>query len=1137
MERLIQATINALGFLEDGVYYPEPDCFESIRDLIRFLRNDTAMAVARRVCGERNIVRYDLIPIMKSPNTSDKLFDIALRLTINLCQPVALMFGGRQPEDKETWLVHQEIEKNLRNSKEAFGDVQLFKAFERKAAIYFAQDWLDRDEETKLLIERIFALSRYVLAIGDTDLDKERHPQDMNSHDQLVLAFLESGFGKLLVEISENSAERDFHLWILEIFAMLLKQHEAKDVVEAGNIRTAEERKRQEIEMREVVEQETEKQLNKRRYMSSRHTAFAGSYILKGLKAINKDNDMVVNKVIKNYNEIDHLNKRKIKHRAPKSRRPFDIETSKHISVLNVRVVLRSFCLEMLQKSYCRLICGCKDNAFSGKRTLGQDKADIHYFILMQFSLEFCRLAELSPEYIKASLSVEAFHHVQTQLDNYLEKVRIERKEGRVHGLRAQYALAAYKELLLTLISIQKSGNEEWKRGVGSACSHILRVEEYRDLSSCVIRRFMPGVFSKTFLKNIVLANHAYINLIEKFSKKGMLSTVVKRQKMRRRKSKTKEKLESNAEESKEPDWNLWDDICEELSDVIFGYIEPTVDISAIDVLLNVEDRIHQQFAMLMVQHALRQRRIADAVGIYRAARDLWPADGVFGKNDVAPEDEFLELRAVYFVDLKEVEENWEKCRLEIYGPELDDDTRNDTLFSDELDGFDEEYEERSGESDVGISMIEKEIDFHFDSYVAKFARVDVLKWYIFLLADFESNTAEVNKAVLKLLHRVAFDLKMAPRLYQLSLFVIFKRLAERFKNQSINEIKKSQYFEIYQFGYHLLRRFYADYRKIGSKLVPELLFWKGPKECYEIANGYGTFEIKPDGCKGKEILWPEELDNELRALYDEYLLFEEKPKDVDIVEYIEQGLSRPRTRRQIIRQMKVLGLNTFGTRGTRRDVERGIKSSVFTPEIVSQMHNLINEFNSRTPSSRPDDLVNFIRNNLPEKYTRAKIIKQLQYESIHYEPSTRKKRSKASQKLIGQGKSGEEKTDELFKGSVMLGFGHPCQRDNECKERQKRNKNRSTTRISPEEDLKSDDGINDSNIFGYTSPKSNGNAGVDESFTIYKTESIVTNNSDDEVILGKRERSMASDALLSDDDNIITKKTHKKRIIGSDSE
>lgn len=36
------------------------------------------------------------------------------------------------------------------------------------------------------------------------------------------------------------------------------------------------------------------------------------------------------------------------------------------------------------------------------------------------------------------------------------------------------------------------------------------------------------------------------------------------------------------------------------------------------------------------------------------------------------------------------------------------------------------------------------------------------------------------------------------------------------------------------------------------------------------------------------------------------------------------------------------------------RDVEKGIKSSVFAPEIVRQMHSLIEEFNLKTPSSRP---------------------------------------------------------------------------------------------------------------------------------------------------------------------------------------
>lgn len=58
---------------------------------------------------------------------------------------------------------------------------------------------------------------------------------------------------------------------------------------------------------------------------------------------------------------------------------------------------------------------------------------------------------------------------------------------------------------------------------------------------------------------------------------------------------------------------------------------------------------------MLLVQQALRQQRIADAVGLYRTARTLWPLEGVFGTNDIVPEDEFLELHAIYFADLKEV--------------------------------------------------------------------------------------------------------------------------------------------------------------------------------------------------------------------------------------------------------------------------------------------------------------------------------------------------------------------------------------------------------------------------------------------------------------------------------------------------
>lgn len=39
---------------------------------------------------------------------------------------------------------------------------------------------------------------------------------------------------------------------------------------------------------------------------------------------------------------------------------------------------------------------------------------------------------------------------------------------------------------------------------------------------------------------------------------------------------------------------DLWEEISEELSEIVLGYIDPTEEISAIDNLLNVSDETHQ---------------------------------------------------------------------------------------------------------------------------------------------------------------------------------------------------------------------------------------------------------------------------------------------------------------------------------------------------------------------------------------------------------------------------------------------------------------------------------------------------------------------------------------------------------------
>lgn len=58
---------------------------------------------------------------------------------------------------------------------------------------------------------------------------------------------------------------------------------------------------------------------------------------------------------------------------------------------------------------------------------------------------------------------------------------------------------------------------------------------------------------------------------------------------------------------------------------------------------------------MVRVQNALRDKRPSDAVGLYRAARDIWPADDTFGQRNIDPESEFMELRQIFFTDLSSV--------------------------------------------------------------------------------------------------------------------------------------------------------------------------------------------------------------------------------------------------------------------------------------------------------------------------------------------------------------------------------------------------------------------------------------------------------------------------------------------------
>lgn len=58
-----------------------------------------------------------------------------------------------------------------------------------------------------------------------------------------------------------------------------------------------------------------------------------------------------------------------------------------------------------------------------------------------------------------------------------------------------------------------------------------------------------------------------------------------------------------------------------------------------------------------------------------------------------------------------------------------------------------------------------------------RFASANVVKAYILLFKNYQQNSPHTNHCIVKMLHRIAYDLKMEALLFQLSVFCLFNRL------------------------------------------------------------------------------------------------------------------------------------------------------------------------------------------------------------------------------------------------------------------------------------------------------------------------------------------------------------------------
>uniref|UniRef100_A0A7E4W433 TIMELESS domain-containing protein n=1 Tax=Panagrellus redivivus TaxID=6233 RepID=A0A7E4W433_PANRE len=1003
-EALIQATISRLGYIENGVYHQEPDCFDGVRDLIRFMANDDSSFTVRKTCMKHNVVSQDLVPIMRDPKTTDELFDASLRLAVNLCQPTTMVLSADRSDDDDKgkkMMLYNTFESGLLRLLSAFNDAKLFEVLKTKMEEFFNLGLDDRTEKKKVLIERIIVLLRYVLSIGyHTATFVRVNNVDSTVQEAVIRCFLKSSIPSVFFKVITSKADREFCLHFLGIFATVVMPFNATKVASTGSASgkalTADIKKRED---QRTISNMMVQSLAQNRPRSSR-PFLGGTYVMKGLTPTAKNNGLVLTKPLMENKPLASFANRKVATRVAKNKRITDFTENALQTGQDARpetlATLHTFMEELIKSSYGRLMKTCRDLAF-GTRSATHQYAEIHFFQLVEFVMEYARVSKVDLKYVHFTFSKEFFHTVLSQLETYFDMIKTDKQNHKMYTLKAQHTVSAYKQLLMYLnyLSTVHSEDGEAQEVYQEMCKHLFEIPEYREMGYTIMSGISPSSSTRKLLEELVIANHFYLHVMEREVKAGELRQVLKKKRVVKERAKKGTRKNDDPEESpyhadvkaflkKVPDYELdgiWTEIVDDLADVLqseggIDYADPC--------MLNVDELSEDSqkgCRFLFIQRALRERRLADAVGLYHQARLYWN-DGTFGNDDMSAEEEFVDLQQIFYADLEDFAEEYSKIVTDLYGPA----EGNPAEDKDEEEDENEVEEEKRERRNVTVA-----VSFNLDEYLSSYARSDVMSWCIFLLKGYKTNSFELNKALVKLFHRIAFDLKSPARLYNMHI-----------------------HFDLYQFGHHLLKQFFGHFMERGPIMMNEILFAKTGKECYEIEHGYGTH----DGDKNKDILWPEELEEEVKNLYNEYTDFEEKPDDLDVVDFIESNMARERTRKQIIKKLKDLGLSY-----TAKKKATSSRKHMLSDLASQLLEGLAQDFNELPEDARGDgDVIDYIRQRLPEDYSRQKIVKELAHRGIPYfkpKKASKRKSTVAKKESSPESAHSDSEADEPENGEV----------------------------------------------------------------------------------------------------------------------
>ncbi|XP_055329044.1 protein timeless homolog isoform X2 [Paramacrobiotus metropolitanus] len=676
------------------IYKKHPKCLLAIKNMILQIRHTelSPKMTVRRYLINTGIVCTDLYPVLMNNPRDDGLWRATIWLIDELTMPpseISLRIPRDILEDNMDVRARlKEMDDRRQPCKKMFTDPEFFAHFRARLTEVLKKPSEERDKiDIGFLRHSLNFVSNILEMRGEVYGKQTDSPASL--HDKVFRAINSSGFTGIILYMA--CAEKYSSFRVLDILHNLLRFHDPEALIKVKTTESceADDRHSQQIYQRSLAAKMPDPLRS-----VSRHSTFGGTFVLKGAKAVNRENDMVLVKPLTNIldNKFELTSD---KTPDSRSRKVFRIKEERHSYVPIISPELRNFCVMFLENAYNLFMVNLKNEIPHLMSVTEPEEYILRYLWAVRFFMALNRFngekngEKVCVDFVSETVSVDTFRFIYEKMENYLDMMRLNKTETVKWSERVHATLKCYQEMLWTVSAMLSHEDATVRRSAKQLESNVFYSEEHRDMFFSLLKEFHEGKFSRQYLNDLVITVHIFVKLIETcLASKTQLFVRAKQ-----RKRKAKNPTKSNKKN-----------------------LQPALD-----------------------------------------------HDGEEHGNDNNENDD-----------------------------EVMDDEEDDT------------------ENDQSKGREPREVAFHLNAYVKRFSVASHLEPFMILLKSYSSNTSLANHAVLKMFHRIAWDLKMPDQFFQMELFRIIYEI-----NNGRLSVSDGRFIEEYrEFMKYILTEFFEQLRR-----------------------------------------------------------------------------------------------------------------------------------------------------------------------------------------------------------------------------------------------------------------------------------------------------------------------------------